>query len=81
LSSISSPSWLIAWWWATGAWHSNRDGSGGALRAAACGGTDPQSRQESWAGVADIYNRAKYEAEMRQALERWAEHVQAITFS
>ena len=30
------------------------------------------------AGVAGIYNRAKYEAEMRQALERWAEHVQTI---
>jgi hypothetical protein len=26
-------------------------------------------------------NHAKYEAEMRQALERWAEHVQPITFS
>jgi integrase len=30
------------------------------------------------AGVAGIYNRAKYEAEMRQALERWAEHVAAL---
>jgi integrase len=30
------------------------------------------------AGVAGVYNRAKYEAEMRQALERWAEHVQTI---
>ena len=30
------------------------------------------------AGVAGIYNRAKYEGEMRQALDRWAEHVQTI---
>ena len=30
------------------------------------------------AGVAGIYNRARYEGEMRQALERWAEHVQTI---
>ena len=30
------------------------------------------------AGVAGVYNRAKYGAEMRQALERWAEHVAAI---
>lgn len=27
------------------------------------------------AGVAGIYNRAKYETEMRDALERWAQHV------
>jgi integrase len=31
------------------------------------------------AGVAGVYNRARYEAEMRDALERWAEHVEAIT--
>ena len=31
------------------------------------------------AGVAGIYNRAKYEVEMREALERWADHVRAIT--
>jgi integrase len=30
-------------------------------------------------GVAGIYNRARYEAEMREALERWGEHVEAIT--
>jgi integrase len=30
-------------------------------------------------GVAGVYNRAKYEAEMRQALQRWAEHVEVIT--
>jgi integrase len=30
------------------------------------------------AGVAGVYNRARYEAEMRQALERWAEHVATI---
>lgn len=30
-------------------------------------------------GVAGIYNRARYEDEMRDALERWAEHVAAIT--
>lgn len=30
------------------------------------------------AGVAGIYNRARYEAEMRQALERWADHVDGI---
>jgi len=31
------------------------------------------------AGVAGIYNRATYAKEMRDALERWAEHVEAIT--
>lgn len=31
------------------------------------------------AGVAGVYNRAKYETEMRHALQRWAEHVEAIT--
>ena len=31
------------------------------------------------AGVAGIYNRATYAKEMREALERWAEHVEAIT--
>jgi integrase len=31
------------------------------------------------AGVAGIYNRARYEGEMRQALQRWAQHVEAIT--
>ena len=31
------------------------------------------------AGVAGIYNRAKYENEMREALERWAEYLAAIT--
>src|SRR5262249_6545536 len=31
------------------------------------------------AGVASVYNRATYEKEMREALERWAEHVDAIT--
>ncbi len=31
------------------------------------------------AGVAGIYNHARYEAEMRQALERWAEHIATIT--
>ena len=30
-------------------------------------------------GVAGVYNRAKYEGEVRQALQRWAEHVKAIT--
>jgi hypothetical protein len=30
------------------------------------------------AGIAGIYNRATYAKEMREALERWAEHVQAI---
>ena len=30
-------------------------------------------------GVAGIYNRARYETEMRGALERWAEYVEAIT--
>jgi len=32
-------------------------------------------------GVAGVYNRAKYEGEMRQALQRWAEHIEAITSS
>jgi integrase len=31
------------------------------------------------AGVAGIYNRAKYEAEMREALVTWADYVDAIT--
>ena len=31
------------------------------------------------AGVAGIYNRATYAKEMREALERWAKHVEAIT--
>jgi integrase len=31
------------------------------------------------AGVAGIYNRARYEGEMREALQRWADHVDAIT--
>jgi integrase len=31
------------------------------------------------ARVAGVYNRARYEAEMRAALERWADHVAAIT--
>jgi integrase len=30
------------------------------------------------AGVAGVYNRARYEAEMREALERWGEHVSAL---
>jgi hypothetical protein len=30
-------------------------------------------------GIAGIYNRAKYEPEMRAALQRWADHVDAIT--
>lgn len=31
------------------------------------------------AGVAGIYNRARYEGEMRDALQRWADHICAIT--
>ena len=31
------------------------------------------------AGVAGIYNRASYEAEMRAALGRWADHIVGIT--
>jgi len=31
------------------------------------------------AGVAGIYNRARYEAEMREALQRWADHLDKIT--
>ena len=30
-------------------------------------------------GVAGIYNRARYEGEMREALQRWAHQVEAIT--
>jgi hypothetical protein len=30
-------------------------------------------------GVAGIYNRAKYTDEMRDALVKWADHVDAIT--
>jgi integrase len=31
------------------------------------------------AGVAGIYNRAKYSGEMGEALQRWADHVDKIT--
>jgi integrase len=31
------------------------------------------------AGVAGIYNRARYEGEMRDALQRWADHIERIT--
>jgi hypothetical protein len=30
------------------------------------------------AGVAGVYNRARYAAEMRDALQRWAEHLAAL---
>jgi hypothetical protein len=30
------------------------------------------------AGVAGVYNRAQYEGEMREALERWADHISAL---
>jgi hypothetical protein len=30
-------------------------------------------------GVAGTYNRAKYEGEMRTALQRWADHIDQIT--
>jgi hypothetical protein len=30
------------------------------------------------AGVAGIYNRARYTGEMREALQRWADHLQGI---
>ena len=30
-------------------------------------------------GVAGIYNRARYEGEMRFALQRWADHLDTIT--
>jgi integrase len=30
------------------------------------------------AGVAGVYNRAKYQTEMREALQRWAEHIATI---
>jgi hypothetical protein len=30
-------------------------------------------------GVAGIYNRARYEGEMRSALQRWADHIDALT--
>jgi integrase len=33
------------------------------------------------AGVAGIYNRARYESDMRDALQRWADHVDQITKS
>jgi hypothetical protein len=31
------------------------------------------------AGVAGIYNRAKYADEMRSALQRWADHLDQVT--
>jgi integrase len=33
------------------------------------------------AGVAGVYNRARYEAEMREALQRWSEHMTALRVS
>jgi hypothetical protein len=33
----------------------------------------------SRSAISRIYNRASYQEEMREALERWAEHVEAIT--
>ena len=33
------------------------------------------------AGVAGIYNRAKYAGEMREALQRWADYLYQITQS
>jgi integrase len=33
------------------------------------------------AGVAGIYNRARYERDMREALQRWADHIDQITKS
>jgi integrase len=33
------------------------------------------------AGVAGIYNRARYEGEMRDALQRWADHIDHLTRS
>ena len=33
------------------------------------------------AGVAGIYNRARYEGEMRAALERWADHIAKLVSS
>jgi integrase len=33
------------------------------------------------AGVAGIYNRARYEGEMRAALQKWGDHIDAITKS
>ena len=30
------------------------------------------------AGVAGVYNRARYATEMREALESWAQHVTAL---
>jgi hypothetical protein len=37
-----------------------------------------QSRQRHRAGVAGIYNRATYAKEMREALERWGNHVETL---
>ena len=31
------------------------------------------------AGVAGIYNRARYKTEMREALERWEHYVEVVT--
>ena len=44
---------------------------------------DPSRSREDWVQdwgqVAGIYNRAAHAKEMREALERWGDHVQAIT--
>ena len=40
----------------------------------------PEGRlAEGISGVAGIYNRATYAKEMREALERWRNHIEAIT--
>jgi hypothetical protein len=43
--------------------------------------SNPFPRFRNKAGVAGIYNRAKYLPEMREALVKWANHVEAITSS
>ena len=42
-------------------------------------GSPPGGNRAGRAGVAGIYDRATYAREMREALERWAHHLEAIT--
>ena len=42
-------------------------------------GSPPGGNRAGRAGVAGIYDRATYAREMREALERWARRLEAIT--
>jgi len=37
------------------------------------------ARQETFSGVAGIYQRHRYENEVREAFELWSKHIEALT--